>query len=296
MKSTPSKAIARLWLEAVRSRWSLRLAAGESAWWLAWRMLCWLCVFPRQTRWLQTVDASPALRQAARTDPRLYERWHAPFISSRFGPDARCRIVAAHYAFVQQHLPARMRQRVLHGQDIRVATLRPAGHAPVSLHLRKPARAEAGELALLLLTGDKTVLATCALTFAGDDGLLVAALPSPPPQADDATMRAFLRSSHGVHPRELLHVLTRELATLHQLTCIHVTPLHAGCGEAARHPAPCHDTAPTPAQMFCRDACAAFLAAFHGSARRQSSLAKSAGPAPDRQPAARDRHLLATSP
>lgn len=293
MKSTPSKAITRLWLEAARSRWSLRLAAGESAWWLAWRMLCWLYVFPRQTRWLQAVDASPAMRQAARTDPRLYERWHTPFISPRFGPDARCRIVAAHYAFVQQHFPARMRRRVLHGQDVRVATLRAKGEVPVSLHLRKPARAEAGELALLLLTGEKTVLATCALTFAGHDGLLVAPMPPPAPQADDATMRAFLRGSHGMHPRALLEVLTRELAALHQLACVQVGPLQPGCHEATHR----HDTAPTPGQAFCRDACDAFLAAFHGSARHlPAPPAKAIGPLPGRQSAALDRCLLATSP
>lgn len=295
MKTTRSKAVARLWLEAILSRWSLRLAAGESVWWLAWRMLCWLCVFPRQTRWLQAVDASPAMRQAARTDPRLYERWHAPFISPRFGPDARCRIVAAHYAFVQQHLPARMRQRVLRGQDVRVTTLRLAGEPPVSLHLRKPARAGAGELALLLLTGDKTALACCALTFAGGEGLLVAPMPSPAPRADDATVRAFLRGSHGLHPRELLHMLTRELAALHQLACVHVTPLPPGCGEAAQFHACNHDTAPGPGQLFCRDACAAFLAAFHGPARR-SAPERPADPLPGRQPSALDRRLLATSP
>jgi len=209
MDGRQSKSVGRLWLEALRRRWSLRLAAGESKRQLAWLMLRWLCLYPRQTRWLRAVDDCAAMRQAALNDPRLYERWHRPCISPRFDAAARRRIVASHYAFVQRHLPARMRNRVLHGQDVRVATLRLDGEAPVSLHLRKPARAESGELALLLLTGDKTVLASCALTFAGDEGLLVASMPSPAPRADEATQRAFLRGSHGLQPRELLHVLAR---------------------------------------------------------------------------------------
>lgn len=293
MDGRQSKSVGRLWLEAVRRRWSLRLAAGESKRQLAWLMLRWLCLYPRQTQWLRAVDDCAAMRQAALNDPRLYERWHRPCISPRFDAAARRRIVAAHYAFVRHHLPARMRDRVLHGQDIRVATLRLEGEAPVSLHLRKPARAEAGELALLLLTGDKTVLATCALTFAGDEGLLVASMPSPAPQADEAALRAFLRGSHGLHPRELLHVLARELAALHQLACVHVTPLHPGRNETAPH----RDTAPASARAFCHDACATFLAAFHGSAKRlPPPPAKSAEPLPGRLSSAMDRRLLVTSP
>jgi len=289
MDGRQSRSTGRLWLEAARRRWSLRLAAGESAWQLAWLMLRWLCRYPRQTQWLRAVDDCEAMRRAAQTDPRLYERWHRPCISPRFGPAARRRIVAAHYAFVQHRLPRRMRERMLHGQDIRVATLRLEGEAPVSLHLRKPARADAGELALLLLAGDKSVLATCALTFAGEAGLLVAPMPSPAPRADEAAMRAFLRGSHGLHPRELLQVLARELATFHQLACVHVTPLHPGHGEAAH----CHDAASAPAQAFCRDACATFLAAFHGPALRlPRASTKSAGTLPGQPTAALDPCLL----
>lgn len=224
MDGRQSRSAARLWLEALHARWALRLISGEHAWELAWRTLRWLRLYAVQTAWLRTVDASPAMRRAARADPRLYERWQQPCITPRFGPATRRRLVAAHYDFVQRRLPPRMRERVLLGHDIRLAPLRLEGRRAASLHLRKPARAEAGELALLLLDGNRTPLAACALTFAGDDGLLVVPLPDDP-VPDAAGIRAFRQGSHGWHPRDLLHVLVRELATFHGLACVQVDPV-----------------------------------------------------------------------
>lgn len=288
------KSTGRLWLEALRRRWSLRLAAGERSWHFAGLVLRWLGHLPQQARWLREVEACPAMRQAAAADPRLYERWQQPCISSNFDAATRRRVIAAHYAFVQQRLPVRMRERLLRGQDVRLATLSLGSEAPVSLHLRKPAQAEAGELALLLLHGDRSVLAACALTFAGRAGLLLATLPQPlTAVAGEAARRAFLRGTHGLAPEPLLHALVRELAGLHELPCAHV-------GLAGRLEAAPIDVAAPPgdAQAFRHEACAAFLAAFHGRVRPLP------GPAPAtaalrqsaRSSAISDNRLLASGP
>jgi uncharacterized protein VirK/YbjX len=292
MDGRQSKSACRLWLEAVRSRWSLRLAAGEGAWRLAWRMLRWLRWFSRQTQWLRTVDGSAAMRQAARADPRLYERWHRPYVSPRFAPDARRRIIAAHYAFVEHRLPARMRERILRGHDVRLATLRLAGAAPASLHLRKPARAEAGELALLLLDVDREALASCVLTFGGEQGLLVAPPQGALSHAGDAAIRAFLRGSRGVHPQALLHALVRALAAHYGLACVHAGPLRNGPDDGladGRFPAP-----PEQGEAFRHQACAVFLDAFRGPLPGHAQTeAQASADAPARSTADAGEGLLA---
>ena len=137
-----------LWMEAVRSRWSLRRAAGESRWQLAVHMASWVRLFVRQTRWLRAVDAREILRRAAQADPRLYERWHRPYISTHFDIDTRRRIVGSHYAFLMQRFPARLCERIVLGGGVRVATLRLEDASEAYLHLRKPSRGDAGELNL----------------------------------------------------------------------------------------------------------------------------------------------------
>jgi uncharacterized protein VirK/YbjX len=263
-----------LWLEALRRRWSLRLACGERSWHTAWRLLHWLR--PGQTRWLRTVDEGEAMRRAAQVDPRLYERWHRPCIAARFGPAARRRVVAAHYDFVQRHFPARLRDRVLRGHDVRLATLRPEGGAAVHLHLRKPVRAGAGELALLLLSDEREPLAACALTFGGEEGLLVGALPDSSLRLDSAAAAGFLRASHGLPPRELLLSLLRELAAWHHLPCVQLDT--SGAREAPG--APDRRAARRQREAFRRDACRAFLDAFRDPLRlpARAPAASSAGP------------------
>jgi uncharacterized protein VirK/YbjX len=282
MDGRQSKSAARLWLEAVHARWALRLIAGEHHWELAWRLLRWLRLYAAQTAWLRTVDASPALRRAARADPRLYERWQQPGIAPRFGPVARCRLLAAHYDFVQRRLPARMRERILLGHDLRLAPLRLEGHRAASLHLRKPTRGATGELALLLLDGNRAPLAGCALTF-GDGGLLVARLPDDPAPGD-AELRAFRQGSHGWHPRDLLQVLVHELAAFHGLACVPsgLAPLQ-------------DDRRSERQQAFGRMATAALLDPFGGPRPLAHHPGARARPCTTPAPAARrpePRHLL----
>lgn len=206
-----------LWLEALRRRWSLRLAAGESRWQFVVHMAGWARSFVRQTQWLRALDARDTLRRAAQADPWLYERWHRPYISTHFDGDARRRIVSSHYAFVMRRFPARLCERFVSGGSARLATLRLDGATGAYLSLRKPSRGEAGELSLLLLTLDKQVLASCILTFDRRDSVIIGAVGGAGPHTPVEAVREFIQASHGLHPTDLLMSLVRELAALHGL-------------------------------------------------------------------------------
>ncbi|WP_426688644.1 DUF535 family protein [Rhodanobacter ginsengiterrae] len=204
-----------LWMEAMRARWSLRHASGERRWQLVLHMTSWLRLFRAQTRWLHSIHARESMRRAAQADPRLYERWHRPYISTHFNADARRRIVSAHYTFVMRRFPAWLAERVVLGGGARLASFRLDDTGDVHLHLRKPSRGDAGELGLLLLTEDKDLLATCILTFDRPDSITIGALLGAGAHTPFEATRDFMQASHGLHPRELLLALVRELAALH---------------------------------------------------------------------------------
>lgn len=222
----------RLWMDAMRSRWSLRRASGDSRWRLALHMTSWARLFIRQTRWLCSLHAREAMWRAAKADPRLYERWHRPYISSHFSTDARRRIVSTHYAFVMRRFPAWLSERIVFGGGARLATIRLDDASCVHLHLRKPARGDAGELSLLLLTEDKEALASCVLTFDRRDSVIIGALRGAGAHAPLEATRQFIRGSHGLHPKDLLMSLVRELAALHGLRRIRAVASAACVGHA----------------------------------------------------------------
>jgi uncharacterized protein VirK/YbjX len=217
MRIAQTNMASMLWVEALRRRWSLRRAAGESRWQLALHMASWARLFIRQTRWLRSLNTREALRRAAQADPRLYERWHRPYISTHFDLDTRRRIVSSHYAFLMRRFPARLCERIVSSGSARLATLRLDGAAGAYLSLRKPSRGEAGELSLLLLTLDKEVLASCILTFDRCDSVIIGAVRGAGPHTPFEATREFIQGSHGLHPTDLLVSLVRELAALHGL-------------------------------------------------------------------------------
>lgn len=223
-----------LWAEALRRRWSLRRAAGESRWQLIMHMAGWLRLFIRQTRWLRSLHAREPLWRAAQADPWLYERWHRPYISTHFDGDTRRRIVSSHYAFVMRRFPARLCERIVSGGSARLATLRLDGAASAYLSLRKPSRGEAGELSLLLLTLDKQVLASCILTFDRCDSVIIGAMKGAGPHTPADASREFIQASHGLYPTDLLLSLVRKLATLHGLTRIRAVASSARVGASLR--------------------------------------------------------------
>lgn len=217
MHFAETNSVGKLWMDAVRSRWSLRRAAGESRWQLAMHMVRWVLLFRRQTRWLRLLDARKTTQQAAKTDPRLYERWHRPYISTHFDLDSRRRIVSSHYAFVMRRFPAQLRQRIAQGHGVRMASLCLEGASLVHLHLGKPSRGDDGELSLSLLTQDKEVLASCILTFDRCNSVIIGKIQGAGPHTPFAATSEFMRGSHGLHPKDLLISLVRELAALRGL-------------------------------------------------------------------------------
>lgn len=170
---------------------------------------------PRQLAWLRFLDGTEAMRQAVRADPGLYGRWQQPFVSRAFGPEARLRILEAHYRFLLERFPPRLRDKLLRGHDVRLGTLRLRDGTPVHLHLRKPAARAMGELGLFLLNGDKEVLSSCTFTFGGEEGLLIGAMQGAWPFLGREPVRAFTRGSHGARPKALLLTLVRVLARLY---------------------------------------------------------------------------------
>lgn len=205
-----------LLLRSLRGRWDLGHApnlrqmrgyvgyAGHS-----------LIHLPRQLGWLRFLDGTEAMRQAVRADPGLYGRWHQPFVSCELGPEARQRILEAHYRFLIERFPLRLREKLLRGHDVRIGTLRLRDGAPVHLHLRKPAVRAMGELGLYLVSNDKEVLSSCTFTFGGKEGLLIGAMQGAWSFLGREPIRTFTRGSDGVRPKALLLTLLRVLARLY---------------------------------------------------------------------------------
>lgn len=205
-----------LLLRSLRGRWDLGHApnlrqmrgyvgyAGHS-----------LIHLPRQLGWLRFLDGTEAMRQAVRADPGLYGRWHQPFVSCELGPEARQRILEAHYRFLIERFPLRLREKLLRGHDVRIGTLRLRDGTPVHLHLRKPAVRAMGELGLYLVSNDKEVLSSCTFTFGGKEGLLIGAMQGAWSFLGREPIRTFTRGSDGVRPKTLLLTLLRVLARLY---------------------------------------------------------------------------------
>ena len=174
-----------------------------------------LAHLPRQLNWLRFLDSAEAMRQAVRADPGLYGRWHQPFMSRELAPQDRLRVLEAHYRFLLERFPPRLRDKLLRGHDVRIGTLRLRDGTPVHLHLRKPAVRAMGELGLYLVSNDKEVLSSCTFTFGGEEGLLIGAIQGAWSFLGRDPIRTFTRGSHGVRPKALLLTLIRVLARLY---------------------------------------------------------------------------------
>jgi uncharacterized protein VirK/YbjX len=172
-----------------------------------------LFAFRRQAAWLDLVGGSRAMRAAAELNPRVYERWQTHYISREFDLTTRARMIDAHYRFVAREFPERLRNRLLKGHDVRLATL-PLGDGEMAfLHARAPESESTGELGLYLLNADKEVISSCAITFAGVDGLLVGAMRGSWAYLGRGAIARFTRATGGLRPRDLLLAVVRALAT-----------------------------------------------------------------------------------
>ncbi|URL58441.1 DUF535 family protein [Luteibacter flocculans] len=188
-----------------------------------------LAAFRRQARWLGLVGASRAMRAAAETNPRVYERWQSHYISRSFDLVARARLIEAHYRFVAREFPERLSRRLLKGHDVRLATL-PLGDGDMAyLHARAPEHECTGEMGLYLLNGEKEVISSCTVTFGGSDGLLIGDMRGSWAYLGRAAITRFSRAAGGLRPRELLLAVVRALAASYGIERVR------GVGQAA-HP------------------------------------------------------------
>nr|WP_269447976.1 DUF535 family protein [Luteibacter rhizovicinus] len=169
--------------------------------------------FRRQAAWLGLVGGSRAMRDAAELNPRVYERWQTHYISRKFDMVMRARVIDAHYRFVAREFPERLRSRLLKGHDVRLATLPLGGGEIAYLHARTPENESTGELGLYLLNADKEVISSCAITFAGTEGVLVGAMRGSWAYLGRGAIARFSRATGGLRPRDLLLAVVRALAT-----------------------------------------------------------------------------------
>ena len=267
-----------LWLRAIAASLRLRRSAGESRRKFAVRIGRWLRRGHAQTGWLRLIEQHEALRHAACADARLYDRWQQPYLSAAIDASMRRRIIEAHYRFIHARFPYRIRDKLLRGHDVPLASLRTGRDEAIHLHLRKPNAGDTGELALYLLNANREALAHASFTLGGVEGLLIGAIEGPWSYLGERAIADFRRQT-GVAPREVLIALLRSLADSHSLERIRLVavasqvttlrtrdgdmfslsqggnPAELGCYELARHGL----GAPND---FIREACAAFERAF----------------------------------
>jgi uncharacterized protein VirK/YbjX len=208
----PTRGAFALVLDHARRRASLRRKGPVRERRLPY-LLRTLAAFRRQATWLGLVGASRAMRDAARLNPRVYERWQSHYISRDFDLPTRARLVEAHYRFVDREFPERLRNRLLKGHDVRLATLPLGGGEIAYLHARAPESEATGEMGLYLLNADKEVISSCAITFADDEGVLVGAMRGSWAYLGRGAIARFTRATGGLRPRDLLLAVVRALAT-----------------------------------------------------------------------------------
>lgn len=208
----PGRGALSLVLDHARRRASLRRQGAVRERRLPY-LLRSLVAFRRHATWLGLVGQSRAMRDAAAMNPRVYERWQSHYISREFDLTTRARVIDSHYRFVAREFPDRLRTRLLKGHDVRLATL-PLGDGEMAfLHARAPEHESTGEMGLYLLNADKEVISSCAITFAGVDGVLVGAMRGSWAYLGRGAIARFTRATGGLRPRDLLLAVVRALAT-----------------------------------------------------------------------------------
>lgn len=160
--------------------------------------------------WLHVLDRDADMRLAAASDPSLLERWQRPFAARSLTDIQRLRLLDEHFAFVTRHFPPRLREKVLKGHDLRLATLPLRDGDVAYLHVRKSMEAATGELGLVLLDAGKQVLASCALTL-HRQGALIGDMRGSWRHLGKDAVRRFTRESHGTRPKDLLLSVVRAL-------------------------------------------------------------------------------------
>jgi uncharacterized protein VirK/YbjX len=208
----PARGSLALLLDHARRRATLRRQGAVRERRLPY-LLRTLVAFRRQATWLGLVGSSRAMRDAAEVNPRVYERWQTHYISRKFDLSMRARLVESHYRFIAREFPERLRNRLLRGHDVRLATLPLGGGEMAYLHARAPESEATGEMGLYLLNADKEVISSCAITFGGVEGVIVGAMRGSWAYLGRGAIARFTRATAGLRPRDLLLAVVRALAT-----------------------------------------------------------------------------------
>lgn len=173
----------------------------------------------RHLRWLGLLQAHPALRDAARRDGRLAERWQHRFISRRFGTHKRLDALMDHYGFVVSALPQGLLERMYAEGQVVLAEAAMKNGEPLRVLLMPPTRKGCeGELNVALATADDTLLFSATITvLPGTGELLVGCLQGPNTEDGQERVRLVTRQCHGLRPKNLLLSLLYGFAAAHGL-------------------------------------------------------------------------------
>ncbi|TBR39337.1 MULTISPECIES: DUF535 family protein [Dyella] len=189
-----------------------------------------------QLSWLDELDSDASTRLAVAHDPTLLERWHRPFGARGLQRPERQKLLQDHLRFVTNRFPQRLREKVLKGHDLRLASIPLRNGDLAYLHVRKPIESTTGEMALFLLDHEKHVLATCALTL-HVDGALIGELRGAWAFMGADAVREFTRESHGNRPKDLLLHVVRALGRHYGWSSLRVASAAAQVTNHHRSPA-----------------------------------------------------------
>ncbi|HVI53550.1 MAG TPA: DUF535 family protein [Luteibacter sp.] len=174
----------------------------------------------RHLRWLGLLQSHPALRDAARRDGRLVERWQHRFVSRSFGARKRLAALMDHYRFVVAALPQGLLERMYAEGQVTLAEASMKNGEPLRVLLMPPTRRGCeGELNVALATADDTLLFSATITVLPSSGeLLVGCLQGPNTEDGQERVRLVTRQCHGLRPKNLLLSLLYGVATAHGLS------------------------------------------------------------------------------
>ena len=199
-----------------RNDWQSRRSARVYA--AAYAARCLLAPL-RHLRWLGLLQSHPALREAARRDGRLVERWQHRFISRHFGARKRLDALMDHYRFVGSALPHGLLERMYVDGQVVLAEAAMKSGEPLRVLLMPPTRKGCeGELNIALATADDTLLFSATITVLPSTGeLLVGCLQGPNTEDGQERVRLVTRQCHGLRPKNLLLSLLYGFAASHGL-------------------------------------------------------------------------------
>ena len=194
---------------------------------------------PRVTRgWLELLNSHPALRELARSQPRLIHKIYRPWLSKRLCAQRRLAALAAHYRFIVQHgLGEAVLQAARHGLPLAQFSGKSGTQYSIELRAVVPMERE-GELVLQLRCQGALVY-SLAFSFLLEGRLRqlgIGCIQGPQCGAGLELAREATRDLHGLRPKNLLVRLASQLG--HACGCDHLVLVgndnRTVCGKSVR--------------------------------------------------------------